>query len=191
MTWCDRHPILVLSVLAMASGVLGTMVEGPGFGTAPRLGVYLVLAGVWFGLVVAFGVWTWGGRSPVGALIALLAAWVGWELAVNAALQIDAYWTASSSTPGWLGIYLSGFVAGAIGAGVTWAGAAAFAPMLQRIGTGASTVAVGAVMGLLLPYTNHYDNGAVLLVPWQMAVAAWLGSGMVRREDRKMARASA
>lgn len=173
-----RHPALGLASLALVSGLLGTFAEGPGFGTAPQWGVYLVLAGLWFGLVVGFGVWMWSGRRLGCAFLALAVTWVGWELAVNAALQIDAYWTWTNSVPGWVGMYLAGFVAGAIGAGVTWAGAAIAVPRLQGRDIAAGAVAVGAVMGLLLPYTNHYDHGAVLLVPWQMAVAAWLGYGM-------------
>ena len=36
----------------------------------------------------------------------------------------------------------------------------------------------GALFGLLLPLTNNYDNGAVLLLPWQAAVAAMIGFHM-------------
>jgi hypothetical protein len=182
-----HRPPLSLAGLAMVSGLLGAFAEGPGFGTAPQLGVYLVLAGLWFGLVVGFGVWTWAGRNLGGALLAVAVTWAGWELAVNLALQIDSYWARTHSAPGWLGMYLAGFIAGAIGAGVTWAGAAMSLTALQRPGVGAGAVAIGAVMGLLLPYTNHYDHGAVLLVPWQMAVAAWLGRGMVLGGARDLA----
>ncbi|MEQ1695447.1 MAG: hypothetical protein ABL901_06355 [Hyphomicrobiaceae bacterium] len=178
MSMFRRYPGLAMAALAFVSGLLGTFAEGPGFGTAPQLGVYLVLAGVWFGLVVAFGAWNWGEQRWTGALIAFVATWVAWELAVNTALQIDAYWTRGGHNPGWLGLYLAGFVAGAIGAGVTWAGAAVSLPLLRRVHVGAGMIGVGATMGLLLPYTNHYDNGAILLIPWQVAVAAWLGRGV-------------
>ncbi len=41
----------------------------------------------------------------------------------------------------------------------------------------------GALFGLLLPWTNNYDNGAVLLLPWQAAVAAMIGFHMASARE--------
>jgi hypothetical protein len=96
-------------------------------------------------------------------------------LAVNVAMQIDASWPDSGLLFGASSAYVEGLVAGAIGALATWAGAAAFTPMLRRGRQAAMIVATGALFGLLLPLTNHYDSGAILLLPWQAAVAGMIG----------------
>ncbi len=60
MTSKVQHPALILSPLAILSGILGTFALGFGYGEAPHLGLHMVLTGVWFGLVVGYGVWRWG-----------------------------------------------------------------------------------------------------------------------------------
>jgi hypothetical protein len=85
-------------------------------------------------------------------------------------------------------IYISGLAAGAVGALLTWAGAAAFAPALRQTSLLVGLVLTGAALGLLLPITNNYDNALVLLLPWQTAIASLLGFGlspglMAERED--------
>ena len=173
-----QHPPLILAALAAVSGTLGSHVQGPSYGNAPDLGLYMVLTGVWFGLVVGFGVWRWGGHSWGAAALALVATWVGWELAVNLAMQLEGRWLKATVIPAELTIYISGFAAGAVGALSTWAGAAAFTPALRRTPVPVGLVSTGAVFGLLLPLTNTYDNAAILLLPWQTAIAARLGLGL-------------
>lgn len=59
-----------------------------GFGEAPHPGLYMVLTGLWFGLVVAFGVWRFA-RASIGAIASVIAAtWIAWEVAINIAMQI-------------------------------------------------------------------------------------------------------
>ncbi len=173
-----QHPALILAVLAILSGTLGSLFPGPGSVDAPDAGLHMVLAGVWFGFVVGFGVWCWGNRSWGAAALAFSATWIGWELAVNFAMQLEERWLKASPIPKELTIYFSGFVAGAAGAITTWAGAAAFAPALRQATVLVGVVAAGAFLGLLLPFTNSYDHAAILLVPWQTAVAALLGLGL-------------
>lgn len=172
------HPAIALALLAAVSGTLGSYVPGGGYGEAPGVGVYLVLAGVWFALVVGFGVWLWGSRSAIAAGLAFVATWVGWELAVNLAMQLDQHWLKATALPSSYSMHVSGFLAGAVGAFCTWAGAAAFCPQLKRPSVPLGIVAAGSVLGLLLPLTNTFDNPAVLLVPWQIAVALLLGRGL-------------
>ena len=183
-----RHPAFLLAALGAASGILGTYALGFGYGDAPHLGLYMVLSGIWFGLVVGFGVWRFGGRSLGAAAAALVATWVGWELAVNLALQLDEHWLKAPGLPDALRTYFPGFAAGAVGALLTWAGAASSMPALRLMPLPLAVVSVGAVFGLLLPWTSNYDNALVLLLPWQTAVAAVLGLGMApalagRRHD--------
>ncbi len=172
------HPGFVLAALGAASGILGTFALGLGYGDAPSLGLYMVLAGTWFGLVIAFGVWRWGNRSWGAAASALVATWIGWEAAVNLALQLDQNWLKSAAMPDALRTFLPGFAAGAVGAFFTWAGAASSTPALRRMSIPLAAVSVGAMLGLLLPLTSNYDNPVILLLPWQAAIAAVLGLGL-------------
>ena len=167
------HPAFVLAVLGAASGVLGTYVPGPNWAHDPYPGVFGVLIGLWFGLVVGFGAWHWGRRSWGAAAAALLATWLGWEAAVNLALIIRRNWPPAMSDM--LQIPASGFAAGAVGALATWAGVAWFSRSARRGGVALGVAVVGALFGLLLPLLTQYDLPAALFVPWQAAVAASLG----------------
>lgn len=173
-----RHPAFILSVLGLLSGLAGTELIGGNYGAAPHPGIYLVLTGLWFGLVVGFGVWRFGPASVIGAITAVLTTWIAWEAAVNVAIQIDGP-LFEATGPSALKSYVAGFVAGAVGAGITWIGAAFQVPSLRTKLASLSIVAAGAVLGLLLPMTNTYDSGAVLLIPWQTAVAGLLGLNML------------
>ena len=177
-----HHPALILAPLGTASGALGMFALGIGYGEAPHLGLYMLLTGLWFGFVVAFGVWHWGNSSWVAAVIALIATWIGWELAVNLAMQLAENWLKAIALPATLRTYVGGFAAGAVGAFMTWAGAAAFTSPLRQISVAASFVSTGALFGLLLPWTNQFDSPAILLLPWQTVVAAILGYGLAPRQ---------
>ena len=172
-----NHPALILAVMGVVSGILGTYVDGPVYGDPPHPGVYMVLTGAWFGLVVGFGVWRWGNRTGIAAATAFVATWVGWQAAVNVALQFEEPWLSAAISDA-LRMYISGAVAGAVGAFVTWFGAALFTARLRHSMVAVGMLAIGGLFGLLLPLTSHYDNPAVLLVPWQAAVAATLGLGL-------------
>jgi hypothetical protein len=174
----EQHPALVLASLGVLSGYLGTLGLDFGFGEAPDLGIYMIHAGILFGLVVAFGVWTWGKRSWTSAAVPLLATWVAWEAAVNIGLQLESNWLKDVVSSDTLRAYMTGSIAGAVGALLMWGGAAVVAPVLQRWSTAVMVVATGAVLGLLMQATNNYDSPAILLVPWQAGVAAMLGLGL-------------
>lgn len=180
-----KHPAVILAGLGAISGVLGTMALDVGYGQAPSLGIYMVLTGLWFGLVIGFGVWRWGDQSLAAAGAAVIATWIAWELAVNLAVQIEEHWSAMTAMPGSLKSYVSGFAGGTLGAFVTWAGAAAFTPALRKTSTLASIVIAGALFGLLLPLTSHYDYPVALLLPWQAAIAATLGMALTYPQDRR------
>jgi hypothetical protein len=174
----EQHPVLVLATLGIVSGGLGTLGLGLNYGEAPAPGIYMILAGLWFGLVVGFAIWTWGKRSWTAAAVGLAVTWLAWQVAVNLALQLESNWLKDVVRADALRAYVTGFMAGAVGALLVWAGAAVAAPVLQRLSTAAMVVATGAVLGLLLQWTSNYDNSAILLVPWQAGVAAALGYGL-------------
>jgi hypothetical protein len=170
-----NHPSAVLAGLGAVSGFLGTFALGFGFGEAPHPGIYMVLTGVWFGLVVGYGVWTWANRSLVAAAAAFASTWVAWQCAVNLAVQIDSNWLKSTDLTETARMAVAGLAAGALGAFLTWVGTAWSSTAVRQLETAAAVTSIGAAFGLLLPLTNHYDSPAVLLVPWQAAVAAMLG----------------
>ncbi len=179
-----RHPASFLAVCGLFSAVLGSQLVGGSYGAAPQPGLYLVLTGVWFGLVAGYGVWRFGHASAASAVTVVLTTWAAWEAAVNVAIQIDgsSIWEALPSFPK---AYFAGFAAGAVGAAVTWAGAAVAVPSLRTKVAFSSIVVAGAMLGLLLPATNYYDGGAILLVPWQATIAGLLGFNMVPSNGRR------
>jgi hypothetical protein len=170
-----HHPAAILAALGAVSGTLGSYGLGANVGDAPALGLYMVFAGLWFGLVIGYGLWRWGDRSLRTAGIAVAATWIAWEAAVNVGLQLDQRWLVGTAVPDGLKSYVTGFAAGGIGALLTWLGAALTTPSLRQASTAGLVVSTGALFGLLLPATNQYDYPAILLLPWQAAVAAALG----------------
>ena len=74
-----HHPAAILAALGLVSGTLGSFDLGTNYAEAPDLGVYMVLAGVWFGLVIGYGVWRWGNRSLAAAAVAFAGTWIAWE----------------------------------------------------------------------------------------------------------------
>ena len=173
-----RHPAAVLGALGAVSGVLSATVPGPALGadTLPaNLGLYMVLAGFWFGLVTGFGVFRFATATGAAVSGVLLGTWLAWEVAVNVAVQLDENLLKVAGLPEPVRTYISGFFAGEVGAVLTWAAAAWFSPQLREGQTAILTGAVGALFGLLLPLSIGYDDVALLFVPWQAAVAATLG----------------
>ena len=183
----NRYPALTLGAFGVVSGSLGTQFLSVGFGTAPDPGVYMVPAGIWFSLVIAFAVWTWGRAELGAAAVAALFTWVAWELAVNVALILDAPRLADTAMPVILRPHVSGFVAGAVGALVTWSGVALFSSAMRDVTAAAKLAFTGAALGLLLQSTNYFDSPAVLLIPWQAAIAALIGHLLARGEPAEQA----
>jgi hypothetical protein len=178
----SHRPALILAVSGAASGTLSAFNPGPAFEEAPLIGFYAVLIGLWFGLVIAIGVWKWGYRSWIASITALLGTWIGWEIAVNLDLAIEGSWLRGFAATNGTKASIGGFFAGMVGALVTWLGAAAFYRALQNLQAAASVTVIGALFGLLLPLATHYDSPIALFVPWQMAVAAMLGSHMLMHQ---------
>lgn len=179
----DRWPALRLAALGALSGLLGSFLPGPSVGEAPDLGIFMILTGVYFALVVGYGVWDGDARTMRAAALAAGATWLGWELAVNLAVQMDQRWLEAIGLSETATLAWSGFAAGALGAGVTWAGVAAAVPTFRAPAEALAFVAVGAVLGVLLAASNNFDYPAVLLVPWQAAIGSVLGVALARRDS--------
>ena len=177
-----QHPSALLAVLGAVSGTTSTL--APGFaidGLPANLGLFMVLAGIWFGLVVAFGVWFFARRDLMAFATVIATTWIAWEVAVNLAMQLSEYSLKISLLPDTPRQYVSGVVAGAVGALLTWAGAAYFSPILRHRVAAACIAGAGAVLGLLLPLSMSADHPSILFVPWQTGVAAMLGHFLARR----------
>jgi hypothetical protein len=177
-----QHPAALLAVLGAMSGAMSALV--PGFaveGMPSSLGLFMVMAGVWFGLVVALGAWRFAGASVAAAIAVLMSTWIAWEIAVNLAMQIAEYSLKISALPDTPRYYLAGFVAGAAGSLLTWAGAAWFCPALRHGMAAACVATAGALLGLLLPWSMSGDYPAILFIPWQAGVAAMLGHFLAGR----------
>ena len=170
-----HHPATILAALGAVSGTLGSYGLGANIGDAPELGLYMVFAGLWFGLVIGYGLWRWGDRSLRTAGdrrrgdVDRLGSRGQRRTAARPALA------GRHGRARGLKSYVTGFAAGGIGALLTWLGAAATTPALRQPSTAGLVVSTGALFGLLLPATNQYDYPAILLLPWQAAVAAALG----------------
>jgi hypothetical protein len=181
-----RSALAVLTTLAAAAGIIAVVVPGPDYGQLPVPGLHLPLAGVWFALVVAFAVWRWGQPPQAAgpALRALATTWIGWETAVNLAMLVDQRLARVDALPLDAAMALAGFAAGALGALLTWAGVAAAGRALRRPQSALAFAAVGAALGLLLPLANRLESFTLLLVPWQMAIAALIAIGLAGGERR-------
>jgi hypothetical protein len=167
-------------MLAASSAVLGSFLIGGNYGATPSPGLYMVLTGLWFGLVIGFAVWRWAERTFAAFLAAVVITWLGWEAAVNVAVQLDGPALEGTAIPHGVWMYIAGFAAGAVGAFMTWLAVALYAQPMRRASLVAAVVATGALLGLLLPPTNTFDTGLVLLVPWQVAIAVVIGLNIVQ-----------
>jgi hypothetical protein len=142
------------------------------------LGPELLPVGLYFGLVIAIGIYTWTGKAwavPV-LLVTTMYAW-------SAAIQVAVGLQRSSGDD--LHLIAAGIAAGAVGAGLSHAGCSLFAPHLRRPRLIALTVGVGALAGLLLFFGERkYIDERWLYLVWQPAVAYCIGLGLMgARQD--------
>jgi hypothetical protein len=146
-------------------------------------------AGIAFGAGLAIMLWLWANRDVGKCLLAMALTLMGWLAAVNTANDMmsmvvgsELFGTvegakASREMLGWI---LAGLVGGAIGAGLTAFGTGIAARAIRRPQAWGLIVATGALFGLLLYPAASLDAIAVLVVPWQAAVAAAIAYGLTR-----------
>ncbi len=174
-----------LAALGVASGLLGSFLPGPSFGEANNFGLYMILTGVWFALVVGIAVWHWGDRPPRAVVVAAAATWIAWELAVNVAMQLDQRWLDPLDLSETASLAVSGIIAGALGAVATWAGVAGVEPALRERAQAVTFAVIGAFFGILLAASINLDYPIVLFVPWQVAIAYGLGAALARHPVKR------
>jgi hypothetical protein len=146
-------------------------------------------AGIAFGAGLAVMLWLWANRDIGKCLLAMALTLMGWLAAVNTANDMmsavvgsELFGTvegakASREILGWI---LAGLVGGAIGAGLTAFGTGIAARAIRRPEAWGLIVVTGALFGLLLYPAANFDVIALLLVPWQAAVAAAIAFGLTK-----------
>lgn len=167
-----------LAMLGTGSGLLSAWLPGPPlhFGQgAWAVDLLMVLAGLWFGAVVAVIAFWRAGASLWAALACIAATWVAWEIAVNVAIMTGEGWLKSWGLAVDLRYAIAGALAGMAGAGLTWGAAAALTGRLANLRGATLVAATGAAFGTLLALANAVDAPLALFVPWQVAVAWSLG----------------
>jgi hypothetical protein len=144
-------------------------------------------AGIAFGAGVALIVWLWSSRDPGKCLLAMVLTLIGWLAAVNTANDVLLLTVSSElfgTEPGakesreMLGWVFGGVAAGAVGAGLTAFGAGIAAERVRRTEAWGLIAAAGALFGILLYPAVTNETIALLLVPWQAAVAAALANAL-------------
>jgi hypothetical protein len=146
-------------------------------------------AGVAFGAGLAIMLWLWVSRDLGKCLLAMALTLMGWLAAVNTANDVmsavvgsELFGTvegakASREMLGWI---LAGLVGGGIGAGLTAFGTGIAAKAIRRPEAWGPIVITGVLFGLLLYPAASFDVIALLVVPWQAAVAAAIAYGLTR-----------
>jgi hypothetical protein len=146
-------------------------------------------AGIAFGAGLAVMLWLWANRDIGKCLLALALTLMGWLAAVNTANDMMSAVVGSElfgtvegakSSREMLGWILAGLVGGAIGAGLTAFGTGIAARAIRRPEAWGLIVVTGALFGLLLYPAANFDVIALLLVPWQAAVAGAIAYGLTK-----------
>jgi hypothetical protein len=144
-------------------------------------------AGLAFGGGIALMLWLWVNRDPGKCLLTMALILIGWLVAVNTANDVfsavvgsDLFGTAPGAKAnreivGWL---VGGFCGGAVGAGFTAFAAGIPAQAIRHSRAWALTIAIGALLGLMLYPAAHLTAIVLLYVPWQAAVAASIAYGL-------------
>jgi hypothetical protein len=196
---------LVLALLAVLSAFLSTYASwDSGFllinGTP-------ILPGIYFGLVLSFGVFCWTRRSRSELFTVLVITTGAWILAhqtgrhvyelIDSELVRIQKQTAPDSTSNVRGlevnyvIALCGALGGLVGSFVTGAGIAFVSKEFYTRGNWARTTLIGMVAGTLLEFAINPVNmsshvGTLLLfLVWQSSVAASIGYGLRTRQDQE------
>ena len=136
----------------------------------------VVPIGLFFGAVIALGVWVWTG-SLWCVPVLLVTTMYAWSAAIQVAIRTQRH---VDDDPHLIAASLG---AGAVGAGLTHLGGALFAPQLRRPLRIAVTCAVGALAGMLLYLGQRkFIDERVLYLVWQPAVAFCIGMGLADRK---------
>jgi hypothetical protein len=182
--WRQR-PDVTMAALGVLSGILSVTW---GMASMPSLAVIQPIAnlfflppemlpiGLFFGAVVALGIWRWTGQLAAVPVM-LIVTMYAWSAAIQVAIRTQRH---VDDDPHLIAASLG---AGAVGAGITHLGCALFERDLRRLGRIVATCLVGAIAGMLLYLSQRkYVDERLLYLVWQPAVAFCIGMGLAGRE---------
>jgi hypothetical protein len=192
-----QRAALLLAALAVGSALLSNFVTYvPNTDNFPTLGGAPLLPGIYFGLVICFGVFLWEKRGPLELLVVLAGVAIAWILACRTAISVHDFLNNYFHTGGIMepnsrefsfNYTISGMVAGLVGSLGTVIAVALASPDFREHSDWLRTIAIGTVAGALLHFGEE-PRGAFLplFIVWQAAVAASVAYGLViPRRKRK------
>jgi hypothetical protein len=170
-----REAGIILAICGIISGLLSAYVnvEAVSLFGAP------MLPAVFFGIVVALGIYSWEARHPVPMLIVFVGVCIAWWLA----------WRTGSSiyerlTPSGASLAQAGIVAGLVGALITAVGLWIASEDFRQLGNVVRTAIFGAAAGALLYFLESggpLHGPAPLFVVWQAGMAGLIGYALAYR----------
>jgi hypothetical protein len=167
---------IILAICGVISGLLSAYVSWPGFDLfgAP------MLPPLFFGIVVALGIYSWEARHPIPMLIVFAGVVVAWWAAYTIALNL--YDEKNKMALLWVGA-ISGFVGAALTSAALWIASEDFRTTANLI----KTVIFGTLAGSLLYFIEGSGliparHGlAPLFVIWQAGMAGLIGHALAFR----------
>lgn len=164
---------IILAICGVISGLLSTYVTIPG---TELFGVPMMPA-VFFGVVVALGIYSWEARHPIPMLIVFVGVAIAWWCAFR--LAVSLYDEKTKTALIWIGA-VSGFVGATLTAVSLWIASEDFRKVSNLVGA----AVYGALAGMLLYFME--SGGPVhglssLFVIWQAGVAAIIGYALAFR----------
>jgi hypothetical protein len=164
---------IILAVCGVISGLLSAYV--------PPTGIDLfdvpMLPAIFFGIVVALGIYSWESHNPIPMLIVFVGVAVAWWAAYWFALTFSDRNSANSLI--WIGA-----VSGAIGALLTSVALWIASEDFRKPNNVLLALAIGAVAGTLLRLIDGVGplhGTAPLFVVWQAALAGLIGYALAFR----------
>lgn len=176
----DRlKPAQQLALLGTVSGLLTTFVKIEAFVFAD----VSVLPGIFFGAVLAYGIWRWQTKNPLhltGLVLLVIAAWYA---AYMSCILSHDFFKKTLGLNGVLTFAALGLTGGLIGSAITAAAVWLFAPAFRDRSYWKRLVGFGTAAGLLLTLPEMgVDYGAATLLPlfviWQSGVASIVARGV-------------
>lgn len=164
---------IILAVCGVISGLLSNYVT---IGGAELFGVPMLPA-IFFGVVIALGIYSWESHNPIPMLIVFVGVAIAWWCAFR--LAVSLHDEKNKMALIWIGA-VSGFVGSLITSVGLWIASEDFRANLSIV----NTVVVGTVAGVLLYFME--SGGPIhglgpLFVIWQAGVAGMVGYALAFR----------
>ncbi|MCW5680605.1 MAG: hypothetical protein KF794_03980 [Xanthobacteraceae bacterium] len=171
----QREAGIILAVCGVISGLLSASID------VDFLSLFDVpmLPAVFFGIVIALGIYSWEARHPAPIVIALIGVAIAWWVAVKTGTTIYEGLEKSRATFAYAGI-LAGLVGALLVSITLWITSEDFRSLRNLI----TTAVFGAVAGALLAFSSSSATPAGLVplfVIWQAGIAGIVGYALAFR----------